>query len=158
MKQVGTTGNEDAGFRRPESILVVVHAPRQVLLLKRRKPPAGVWQSVTGALEWGETPAAAARRELYEETGIRDAHPAATGISRRFEIVPEALHRYAPEVRENLEHVYTLFLPAPCEVHIDPEEHEEFQWVNFEKVPGMVWSWTDREAIESVISGLRPDV
>lgn len=158
MKQTGPTRQENTGFRRPESILVVVYTPRQVLLLKRRRPPAGVWQSVTGALEWGETPAQAARRELYEETGIRDAEPVATGISRRFEIVPEALHRYAPGVRENLEHAYALFLPAPCEVRIDPEEHEEFQWVNIEEAPGKVWSWTDREAIASVISARRPDV
>lgn len=158
MKQLQTTEKENSAFRRPESILVVVHTPRQALLLKRRRPPAGVWQSVTGALEWGETPAQAARRELYEETGIRDAEPVAAGISRRFEIVPEALHRYAPGIRENLEHAYTLFLPEPCEVRIDPEEHEEFQWVNLEEATRKVWSWTDREAIASVISARRPDV
>lgn len=145
-------------YRRPESVLVVVYTPRQVLLLKRRKPPAGVWQSVTGALERNETAAQAARRELYEETGIRDADPVATGVSRRFEIVTEALHRYAPGVRENLEHAYALPLHGPCEIRIDPEEHEEFQWVNLEEAAGRVWSWTDWEAIESVISALRPNV
>ena len=140
-------------YRRPESVLVVVHTPRQVLLLKRRRPPAGVWQSVTGALEWGEAPAQAALRELYEETGIRADQLTDMGISRRFEIVPEARHRYAPGIRENLEHVYVLALQSPCEVRIDPEEHEAFQWVNAEEAVGMVWSWTDRQAIESVILG-----
>src|SRR5688572_22695347 len=117
-------------YRRPESVLVVVFTPRQVLLLKRKKPPAGIWQSVTGALEWGEAPAQAAKRELYEETGIRAEHLVETGIRERFEIVPESLHRYAPGVRENLEHVYALALKTPCEVCIDMEEHEAFQWVN----------------------------
>jgi dATP pyrophosphohydrolase len=145
-------------YRRPESVLVVVYTPRQVLLLRRKNPPAGVWQSVTGALEWGETPAQAARRELCEETGIRDAAPVATGVCRRFEIVPEALHRYAPGIRENLEHVYTCALPAPYDVRIDPEEHKEFQWVNLEQAPGLVWSRTDCEAIKSLISELRPVV
>lgn len=145
-------------YRRPESVLIVVHTPRQVLLLKRKKPPARVWQSVTGALEWGELPAQAAVRELYEETGIRAAHLLETGISRHFEIVPESLHRYAPGIRENLEHVYALALKEPCEVRLDPEEHEAFQWVNIEEAPAMVWSWTDRNAIESIISGQNPGV
>jgi dATP pyrophosphohydrolase len=143
-------------YRRPESVLVVVHTPRQVLLLKRIKPPAGVWQSVTGALEWDEHPAQAAVRELYEETGIRSDLLQETGISQHFEIVPESLHRYAPGIRENLEHVYTLFLQSPCEVRMYPAEHEEFQWVNIEEASSMVWSWTDRQAIESVISELTP--
>ncbi|HEX5055417.1 MAG TPA: dihydroneopterin triphosphate diphosphatase [Gammaproteobacteria bacterium] len=145
-------------YRRPESVLVVVHTPHQVLLLKRKRPPVGVWQSVTGALEWGETSAAAAGRELYEETGISTGPPVETGISRTFEIVPESRHRYAPGVLSNLEHVYVLPLPGPCEVRIDPEEHEAFQWVNFEQALGMAWSWTDRAAIESVILALPANV
>jgi dATP pyrophosphohydrolase len=145
-------------YRRPESVLIVVHTPRQVLLLKRKKAPAGVWQSVTGALEWDELPAQAAVRELYEETGIRTGPIRETGISKRFEIVPESRHRYAPGIRENLEHVYSLYLESPCEVRLDPEEHEEFQWVNLSDVAAMVWSWTDRQAIEAVISGRRPGV
>jgi hypothetical protein len=41
-------------------------------------------------------------------------------------------------------------------VRLDPAEHEEFQWVNIEEASSMVWSWTDRQAIESVISELTP--
>jgi dihydroneopterin triphosphate diphosphatase len=149
---------EKLKYRRPESVLIVVYTPRQVLLLKRKKPPVGIWQSITGSLEWGEMPAQAAKRELYEETGIHAGHLKATGISQRFEIVPESLHRYAAGVRENLEHVYGLSLKTPCEVRLDPEEHEEFQWVNIEEAPAMVWSWSDRQAIESVISAQRPGV
>jgi dATP pyrophosphohydrolase len=143
-------------YRRPESVLVLVYTPSQILLLKRKKPPVGVWQSVTGALEWGETAAAAAERELYEETGIHSGRLLDTGISRSFELVPEARHRYAPGILSNLEHAYLLPLPDPCEIRIDPEEHEAFQWVNFEQAPGMVWSWTDRATIELVISGGDP--
>jgi dATP pyrophosphohydrolase len=145
-------------YRRPESVLIVVHTSRQVLLLKRKRPPVGVWQSVTGALMWDELPAQAAVRELYEETGIRAGPLRETGISNRFEIVPESLYRYAPGIRENLEHVYSLYLENPCEVRLDAEEHEEFQWVNMEEAPAIVWSWTDRQAIEAVISGRRPGV
>ncbi|MDE2090244.1 MAG: NUDIX domain-containing protein, partial [Gammaproteobacteria bacterium] len=47
-------------YKRPVSVLVVVHTRAgEVLLLERRVPP-GYWQSVTGSLRWNEAPAAAA--------------------------------------------------------------------------------------------------
>ncbi len=78
-------------FRVPESVLVVVYArPDQVLLLERRDRP-GFWQSVTGSLEPGEAPRDAARRELAEETGL-DGEPADLGQALRdFFGVPASL-------------------------------------------------------------------
>jgi 8-oxo-dGTP diphosphatase len=44
----------------------------QVLLIRRSKPPlAGGWSLPGGRLEWGERAAAAALRELAEETGVQ---------------------------------------------------------------------------------------
>jgi 8-oxo-dGTP diphosphatase len=43
----------------------------RVLLLRRRKPPAGLWENPGGMLEEGEDFVACASRELYEETGVR---------------------------------------------------------------------------------------
>ncbi|KRT55805.1 NUDIX domain-containing protein [endosymbiont of Ridgeia piscesae] len=57
-------------FKRPESVLVVVYTTGGEFLLLRRRSPSAFWQSVTGSLRWGESPLQAARRELYEETGI----------------------------------------------------------------------------------------
>ena len=59
-----------AEFRRPESVLVVVHTPELDCLLLERVEPRGFWQSVTGTLRWAETPAECAARELAEETGL----------------------------------------------------------------------------------------
>lgn len=43
----------------------------EVLLIQRGKPPReGEWSLPGGRIEWGETAAAAALRELAEETGI----------------------------------------------------------------------------------------
>lgn len=52
------------------SVAVVVHDARGRLLLVR-DAESGAWSLPAGALELGEDPASAARRELAEETGIR---------------------------------------------------------------------------------------
>jgi 8-oxo-dGTP diphosphatase len=43
----------------------------RALLLRRRKPPVGLWENPGGMLEEGEDFETCARRELYEETGLR---------------------------------------------------------------------------------------
>ena len=62
-----------AEFRRPESVLVVVHTPTLDCLLLERVEPRGFWQSVTGTLRWAETPAECAARELARRDGPRAA-------------------------------------------------------------------------------------
>ena len=42
----------------------------RVLLIKRAKPPAGLWSLPGGHVEFGETAVVAAQRELLEESGI----------------------------------------------------------------------------------------
>ena len=43
----------------------------RTLLLRRRKPPVGLWENPGGMLEEGEDFVACAVRELHEETGVR---------------------------------------------------------------------------------------
>lgn len=141
-------GHESSEFRRPESVLVVVHTRcRQVLLLHRRKP-AGYWQSVTGSLQWEESNLAAARRELMEETGIDGSFGLEdTGVTNRYQILPEFGHRFAPGVTENTEYVWRLMVEAPCEVKLDVAEHIEYAWLGMEEAANATGSDTNREAI-----------
>jgi 8-oxo-dGTP diphosphatase len=53
----------------------------RALLLRRRKPPVGLWENPGGMLETGEDFVACARRETFEETGL-DAEPEVAWFAR----------------------------------------------------------------------------
>lgn len=135
-------------WKRPESVLVVVHTVDGLVLLLRRLSPPDHWQSVTGSLEWDEAePFVAARRELLEETGIDGGRLIATGIVNRYPILPPWRARYAPGATENLEHVFTLALPEPCPVRPCPEEHDAVVWLPRAAAAQRVFSYTNRDAV-----------
>lgn len=142
-------------FKRPESVLVVVHTPLLDCLLLERVEPQGFWQSVTGTLRWDETPTECAARELGEETGLpaaglRDAH-----VQQSFPILPAWRARYAPEVESNLEHLWYLEVPEVRAVRLEPSEHVAYLWLPVDAAIGKVASWTNREALQRLQSSRR---
>ncbi len=135
-------------FKRPESVLVVVYTRTDKVLLLRRADDPGFWQSVTGSLLWEEKePRQAAVRELREETGLGGSELHETGWVNRYTILPQWRHRYAPEVKENTEHVYLLALPAESGINLNSSEHTEYGWYSFDAAAEKAASWSNREAI-----------
>ena len=157
---VAETGNAPQGsresatpaVRRPESVLIVIYTEAGEFLLIERCRPPGFWQSVTGSLEWGEAPAAGARRELLEETGI------AAGVRKNLEWaqvypISPAFGRgrvYPPGVTHNLEHAFALKLPQRVPVVLSPEEHLRHHWAPAAEALELVVSHTNRAVIEQL--------
>jgi dATP pyrophosphohydrolase len=145
-------------FKRPESVLVVIHtAVGEVLRLLRREPD-GFWQSVTGSLSLNETPLKAALREVREETGL-DAGAGLTdsGVINRYPIHPAWRHRYAPQVEANTEYVFSLLLPERMEITLDLAEHMEYRWLPRDAASELAASATDRDAILGLVPPLSPE-
>lgn len=136
-------------YKIPVSVLVVIHsADLQVLLLERADAP-GLWQSVTGSQEVGETLRESAIREVREETGLDATAFALTDCRMRnqFEIFPRWRKRYAPGVTHNIEHVFSLLLPAPQTVKLADREHLNQVWLPYAAAADRCFSWSNAAAI-----------
>lgn len=146
-------------FKQPLSALVVVYTPRlDVLLIERADFPAH-WQSVTGSAEPGEAPAATAVRELAEETGIEAARFGGVhdwSMTNVYEIFPQWRHRYPPGTTHNTEHAFGLQVPAPVPVRLNPREHLGHAWLPWREAAAKCFSWSNRDAILSLPTRVKP--
>lgn len=136
-------------YKKPVSVLVVIHTPSlEVLLLERARHP-GYWQSVTGSQEGDEDLLATACREVLEETGIDTTRhrPLPWGLRNEYEIFPQWRQRYAPGVTHNVEHVFSLCLPTSQPVQIAPDEHRAWRWQPWQEAAAACFSWSNRDAI-----------
>src|ERR1700704_4530217 len=136
-------------YKIPRSVLVVIHTPDLQVLMMERAGWQGFWQSVTGSLAHeAEGFRDAAIREVREETGLdatrydlRD-----WGVENRFEIFKKHIGRYAPGVTHNLEHVFSLSVPEPLPVKLDPAEHLSYKWL----------PWREAAALTTSLDNTRP--
>ena len=146
-------------FKIPESVLVVIHTPALDVLLIRRAdqdPQAkDFWQSVTGSKDNADEPFYnTAVREVFEETGIACGPDSAlpTGLldwqlENVYHIYPRWLHRYAPGVTRNTEHLFGLQVPAGTSVTLNPREHTACQWLPWREAALQCYSPSNAEAI-----------
>lgn len=115
-------------MRRPEEAAVVVRREGAYLVLRRTPERHGYWNLVAGALEWGEEAAAAARRELREETGlvaeVRELERYAYDLADE---PPDVRARFAPEVEAVQLHTFLAEAPPGWEPVLD-EEHDAYRW------------------------------
>ena len=137
-------------FKNPVSALVLIHTvDLQVLIMERADKP-GFWQSVTGSLELGETPQQAAIREVLEETGLDATQYDLQDwqATNTYEIYPHWRYRYAPGITTNIEHLFALELPKKIAITLAPDEHVQYEWVDWREAAKRVFSWTNVDALK----------
>jgi len=118
-----------------------------VLLLKRSPDHGDFWQPVTGMIEAGETPAAAAVREVGEETGIR-GRVTDLDYVRDFRIEREYLPGgggIRPWI--NREHAFEMHVERD-HVTLSEDEHEDYRWVTPERAKELLEWDGNKNALE----------
>lgn len=139
-------------FKTPISALVLIHTQDLQVLIMERADKKGFWQSVTGSLEQGETPLQTAVREVYEETGLDATQYELQDwyTTNTYEIYPHWRFRYAPEVTHNTEHLFGLLLPNALPIKMAPDEHVQYEWVDWREAAKRVFSWTNIDALSKL--------
>lgn len=132
----------------PRSVLVVIHTRKLDVLLIERADHPGYWQSVTGSLDAEDEPLDhTARREVFEETGIKSGMLRDWGLVNLYEIYPVWRHRYAPGVTQNTEHVFGLTVSRRLPARLSPREHTASVWLPWREAADRCFSPSNAEAI-----------
>ena len=118
----------------------------RALLLRRRKPPAGLWENPGGMLEPGEDFVTCARRETLEETGL-DAEPEAPWWAR----VEPWRGPGDPEL-----YAGTGFLARHPggEVRLENAAHDDYRWATEDEWRSLT-TWYTKEESDVLWSSVR---
>ncbi|CAA9453619.1 MAG: GDP-mannose mannosyl hydrolase [uncultured Rubrobacteraceae bacterium] len=109
----------------------------KALLMRRRKPPVGLWENPGGMLEPGEDFVLCARRETFEETGL-DAEPEAVWWAR---VEPWR----APDDPEIYAGVGFIAWHPGGEVRLESSAHDAHLWATEEEWRGLDTWYTKGE-------------
>ena len=149
-------------YKIPESVLVVIHSNDGYVLLLERADRVGFWQSVTGSKDpVDEDLTSTAQREVFEETGIwvGDAPPVDASYQvpashllnwqhqEKYTIYPFWRHRYAPGITQNTEYWFGLTVPRSAPIRLSPREHNNYQWLAYQKAAELCFSPSNKAAI-----------
>src|ERR1043166_7118356 len=123
---------------------VVLNKKGQVLVVNQRGLS---WSLPKGHVEDGEDALAAARREIYEESGVSDLELVAElGSYRR-----PRLGRDGGEDSSELKTIhFFMFRTSQAELSPVDAENPEARWVEANKVAGMLTHQKDREFFQAV--------
>ena len=135
----------------PISVLVIIYTKNKDILLLKKNNDKDMWQSVTGSLNENEKPIDAAKREVFEETGLTSDEIFDCNKQYIFEIYEMWRHKYEDGVTHNTEHVFLLELEEKIDIVIDKSEHLQYEWLSRVKAAEKVFSHTNRQAIFDLI-------
>ena len=131
----------------PISVLVIIYTKNKDILLLKKNNDKDMWQSVTGSLNKNEKPIDAAKREVFEETGLTSDKIFDCNKQYIFEIYEMWRHKYEDGVTHNTEHVFLLKIEKKIDIVIDKSEHLKYEWLSRVKAAEKVFSNTNRQDI-----------
>lgn len=121
----------------------------EFLMLKRPESHGGFWQPVTGHMEKGETPLKTAKREVEEETGIKQVAKI---------VDPDYSYEFDSDNKKHYkEYLFGFEVPQTTENIEISEEHVNYSWLNAETSKQMLYWPNHVQAIDKIIEkgGLR---
>jgi 8-oxo-dGTP pyrophosphatase MutT (NUDIX family) len=155
----------DSLYRRPDKVIIylyrrTVSGQIEYLLLQRRfSSKAGrIWQTAVGSAQWSEDLVEAARREVFEETGLtRLQGITAIGYAFHFPFrLPEGyISEYAPEVCAIRNTVFAAEVVSARPIHLS-HEHVAYDWFSLEVALNKVHWPEEREALTRLHPMLSP--
>ena len=111
-------------------VFIVVRRGDEYLVVHRVPEDGGYWHGVSGGVEPGETPDAAAARELLEETG--------------FDALPMTLD--APFTYDGTRvHTFLVDVPEAWEPELN-DEHDEYRWCSRDGAVDLLF-WPEPKAV-----------
>ena len=113
----------------------------QILLLRRTRPPAGVWCQVAGGIKANETAWQTALREVTEETGLRLAELLSGDFCEQF--------YEADKDRIMMLPVFIGVVPPDAEVVLNAE-HDAHKWLGYEEADRLLAFLGQRRMLAAV--------
>lgn len=131
MTKTKPQSNLDTRPYRPCVGILLLNQENLVFVGNRIDTPGAHWQMPQGGIEPGETPADAAMRELYEETGLKNAEIIAeAGELFRYDLPPALSKRvWGGRYRGQEQHWFAIrFHGQDSEIKLDLHEPEFSEW------------------------------
>lgn len=143
-------------MRGDQEVVVVVRRGPEFLVMHRAPERLGYWSLVAGGLEPDETAPEAARRELFEETGLEaNVRPLPIALTYSLLDDPPAIRaRYAPGIETVTVHAFVADAPVKWEPTLDAE-HDLHEWCELDEALALLVYDTAKDAVIAAARELR---